>query len=187
MITGTRATVPATGFPNNGKSFDVALTNGETITADFVIQATGQKPNSEILASLPASSADGHVNPANGFIRVKPTMQLPDPKYPNIFAVGDVADTGAQKSVKAAGPQTETILNNIQALIEGKEAKATFTPIRPGIHMTLGKNRHVVFRNDPVNPDAEPQVLHHDEYVKIPYPSSQRLHLLTNSIADRKT
>lgn len=198
MITGARAVIPDTGFPADGRRFDVALTNGETVPADLVIQATGQKPNSEILASLPQSSpSESHINSTNKFIRVKPTLQLADPKYPNIFALGDVADTGAQKSVKAAVPQMETVFSNIQSLIQGQEAKATFTPVRPGIHLSLGKSRHAVFRNDPINPDREPTVIHHYEYVDITFPVEGPLPdfldttlasiLLTSSTAERKT
>ncbi|KAI5294171.1 hypothetical protein KEM52_004559 [Ascosphaera acerosa] len=187
LITGARVNVPST-VPNDGSAFQVSLTTGETLRTDLLIRATGQKPNTQLLTSLPSSSGEAWTNPANGFIRVKPTLQLDDPQYPNIFAVGDVADTGARKTVRAALPQITTVAQNVLRLIEGKEADQTFTPSPLGIHLSLGKTRNVVFR-DPAAEGGDPTVIDRDDGVddmsvvrmwnSMGYedPSPQQLHL----------
>ncbi|KAI5306755.1 hypothetical protein KEM56_007272 [Ascosphaera pollenicola] len=158
LITNARAKIPVT-VPDDGSTFDLPLTTGETITADFLIRATGQTPNTQLLNSLKPSSSEPLINPENGFIRVKPTLQLTDPKYPNIFSVGDIADSGARKTVKAALPQVSVVAKNILQLTEGREADKEFKPTPFGIHLSLGKTKNVVFR-DPATEGEEPTVIH---------------------------
>lgn len=59
------------------------------------IICTGQIPHSNILKSLSPESID-----ESGFVRVLQTLQLNDAKHPNIFAIGDVAATGAPKAAR---------------------------------------------------------------------------------------
>ncbi|PYI14306.1 amid-like NADH oxidoreductase, partial [Aspergillus japonicus CBS 114.51] len=146
-ITGARIVVPESGFPNNGTPFTVQLNNGTELTTDFVILATGQKPNNDLIRSLPASSPDSLINPANGFIRIRPTLQFQDPQYPNLFAVGDIADTGLRKAARPGGPQAAAVAHNIQAMIEGKKPEEVYPPFPMAIHITLGLKYNIVFRN----------------------------------------
>lgn len=145
------------------------LTNGGTITTEFVISATGQKANSELISSLPHSSpSESHVNPSNGCIRITPTMQLQDSKYPNIFVAGDIADTGGQKSVFAALDQVTAITNNVQALIKDEKPAATIAPFHPGIHISIGGKLSVTFHSphpERPNPEVEPEITYYHEYV----------------------
>lgn len=140
LITGSRVTVPPSGFPNDGSIFDVQLTNGNTESTQFVILATGQTPNNQLVADLKSSRPNGEsvVNPDNGFIRVKPTMQFLDEQYSNFFAVGDIADTGAQKAARPGSAQAAVVAKNIQAFIEGRAAEDTFVKGPGAIHLTLG-------------------------------------------------
>lgn len=78
------------------------------------------------------------INPDNGFLRIRPTMQLLDKKYSNIFAVGDIADTGAQKAARPGSAQAAVVAKNILSLIEGKKAEDTFVKGPGAIHLTLG-------------------------------------------------
>ncbi|RAL15884.1 amid-like NADH oxidoreductase [Aspergillus homomorphus CBS 101889] len=158
-ITGARIVVPASGFPNNGTPFTVQLNNGTELTTDFVILATGQKPNNDLLRSLPASSPDSLINPDNGFIRIRPTMQFQDPQYPHLFAVGDIADTGLRKAARPGGGQAAAVAHNIQAMIEGKKPEEVFPPFPMAIHITLGLKYNIVFRNpNPAEGKTEPEV-----------------------------
>ncbi|PYH40812.1 amid-like NADH oxidoreductase [Aspergillus saccharolyticus JOP 1030-1] len=158
-ITGARIVVPAAGFPNNGAPFTVQLNNGTELTTDFVILATGQKPNNDLIRSLPASSPDSLINPANGFIRIRPTMQFQDPQYPHLFAVGDIADTGLRKAARPGGGQAAAVARNIQAMIEGQKPEAVFPPFPMAIHITLGLKYNIVFRNpNPAEGKTEPEV-----------------------------
>ncbi|OQD63243.1 hypothetical protein PENPOL_c010G08862 [Penicillium polonicum] len=149
LITGSRVTVPPSGFPNDGRTFDVQLTNGTTESTQFVILATGQTPNNQPVADLKSSHPDGKsvVNPDNGFIRVRPTMQFLDEQYSNLFAVGDIADTGAQKAARPGSAQAAVVAKNIKALIEGRAAEDTFVKGPGAIHLTLGMKHNVIFRN----------------------------------------
>lgn len=100
LVAGSRVVVPPGGFPitndNQDDPFTVHLQDGRTLSADLVIQATGQTPNNHFIraglapAPAPASSpppepeteADSIINPANGFVRVRPTMQFLDARFP---------------------------------------------------------------------------------------------------------
>lgn len=130
--------VPPNGFPRDGESVEVELTNGTKLKTDFVILATGQRPNNSLVQDLSSSQPGSLINPDNGFIRVKPTMQLLDDKYPNVFAVGDIADTGVQKAARPGSAQAAVVAKNIQSLIEGQVPENKFTWGASGIHLTLG-------------------------------------------------
>lgn len=138
LITGSRVTIPSQGFPNDGTPFNVQLTNGDNVSTDFVVLATGQKPNNSLVANLEQYNPGSVINPANGFIRVRPTLQLLDEKYPNLFAVGDIADTGAHKAARPGIAQAAVLAKNVQALIEGRQPEESFVRGPAAIHLTLG-------------------------------------------------
>lgn len=140
LITGSRVMIPTGGFPNDGSTFDVELTNGTTESTEFVVLATGQTPNNQLVADLKPSTPEGLsvINPDNGFIRVRPTMQFLDEEYSNMFAVGDIADTGAQKAARPGAAQAAVVAKNILALIEGQNPEEQFVKGPGAIHITLG-------------------------------------------------
>ncbi|KAL1876729.1 hypothetical protein Plec18167_005137 [Paecilomyces lecythidis] len=164
LTTGARVVIPSDGFPNDGSTFQVKLTNGTEVEAGFVIPATGQTANNELVKGLPASASDSIINPQNGYIRVKPTMQFADEKYPNFFAVGDIADTGAHKAARPGAAQAAVVAKNIQALIEGRSADETFSWGPRGIHLTLGLKKNVIFRDPNVaEGETEPTIMWKDD------------------------
>ncbi len=55
----------------------------------FQIVCIGAVPLSAPLLALSPSSVD----PQTKYIKVKPTLQIADSNYANVFAIGDVADT----------------------------------------------------------------------------------------------
>jgi len=138
FITGSRAIVPPTGFPNDGQPFDVELLNGTKVTTDHAVLATGQMPNTAFLKGLEPSALDSLLNPSNGFIRVRPTMQFQDPKYPHLYAVGDIADSGAHKAARPGMGQAAVLAKNIVSMVEGREPTETIEITPPAIHLTLG-------------------------------------------------
>lgn len=96
-------------------------------------------PNTQYLADLPPSAPSTPlVNPENRFVRVRPTMQFADPAYAHLFAVGDVADSGAHKAARPAGAQAVAAAKNIAAMIEGREPVEENVVGPAGIHLTLG-------------------------------------------------
>lgn len=141
LITDARVKIPDGGFPQAGNSFEVDLTNGTSQSTQLVILATGQTPNNQLVAHLNASSPESPsiINTQNGFIRVRPTLQLLDDQYPNIFAVGDIADTGSQKAARPAAAHAPIVANNIRALIENRTPEEKYVKAPWAIHLTLGK------------------------------------------------
>ncbi|KAI0913418.1 hypothetical protein F4823DRAFT_577204 [Ustulina deusta] len=168
LVLGSRANIPADDFQHEtvsgGKPITVSLQNGSTVEADVVIPATGQTPNTEFLSTLPASSANSVINPANGFVRVRPTLQLQDPKYPHLFAVGDIADSGAHKAARPGAAQAQVVAKNILDLVEGREPSEEIEVTPPAIHLTLGLSKNLIFRNpDPSKGETEPWVIPRDD------------------------
>ncbi|KAF7592168.1 hypothetical protein BBP40_000655 [Aspergillus hancockii] len=147
FATGARVKVPAEGFPTQGEPFDVELTNGTKLSTEFVILATGQTPNNSLISDLAPSASESLINPENGFIRIRPTMQFLDEQYPNLFAVGDIADTGLRKAARPGSAQAAVVAKNIRAMIEGKKPEEVFPRMPAAIHLTLGMKYNVIFRN----------------------------------------
>ena len=75
----------------------------------------GMTPNNALLKAY----APDCVSKENGFIKVKPTMQIQDDKFHNIFAVGDVADHTDVKTGHFAWMQGLAALANIRKMIDG--------------------------------------------------------------------
>lgn len=70
---------------------------------------------------------------------MKPTLQVVDKNIPNIFAVGDIAETGANKAARPAMEQARLASRNILQLIQGRPAELeNYTFSAPAIHLTLG-------------------------------------------------
>ncbi|KAK5376330.1 hypothetical protein LTS13_005128 [Exophiala xenobiotica] len=160
LITGARVKIPPGGFSDNGSPFDVELTNGQKASTDFVILATGQSPNNTLVRDLDPDLPNAVINPDNGYIRVRPTLQFLDDKYPHLFAVGDIADTGAHKAARPGVAQAAVVAKNIQALLEGREAEEKYIPGAAGIHLSLGMKQNVIFRNpNKAEGETEPTVM----------------------------
>lgn len=152
FIGGSRVNIPSGGYPlgGTGSPLEVKLQDGQTLTADFVIQATGQTPNTQWLKDLAPSSPDSVINPRNGFVRVKPTLQFADPAYPHLYAVGDVADSGAHKAARPGAGQAVVAAKNIGSMIDGKEPEEQVVIAPAAIHLTLGLTKNTIFRNPDV-------------------------------------
>lgn len=130
--------IPSGGIPENGDKVQIELTNGDKLTTDMVIMATGQTPNNGLVAQLAESSGVSLVNPANGCIFVKPTLQLKSEKFPNIFSLGDIADTGSHKAARPGAQQAGVVARNIVSMIENGQPAEEFKPTPAAIHLSLG-------------------------------------------------
>ncbi|KAF4964254.1 hypothetical protein FSARC_7808 [Fusarium sarcochroum] len=122
----------------------LTLANGEERTWDLVIPCTGLRPRSDLLAThSPKSIA------SSGEITVKPTLQvghLPSSQQ-NMFAMGDVAQSGGAKQARAAMMQAEVVVKNILRLIKGKPAEHQYKPMyfEGALNLTLGKHAGVMY------------------------------------------
>ncbi|KAF4949227.1 hypothetical protein FSARC_13533 [Fusarium sarcochroum] len=149
LITGTRAVIPPEGFPTDGSTFELELKDGRKISTNLVIPATGQTPNNQFLKDLEPTSGHGILNPANGFIKVAPSLQFADPNYSNMYACGDIADSGAHKAARPGSGQALVVAQNIAAMIQGRQPEQKITVDPPAIHLSLGLTKNMIFRNPP--------------------------------------
>ncbi|KAI8893056.1 hypothetical protein BC833DRAFT_609717 [Globomyces pollinis-pini] len=137
--------------------------NGLEIECDLMIPCTGMSPNSELIAKLSPSSVD----PNNKYVKVKPTLQIVDDQYPNIFAGGDVCNIDQVKVGFAAFQHSYVVIENIFKLIRKDEPQRfarttnsffnclrmststdsvelkTHTPVLPQIGLALGSTTSV--------------------------------------------
>ncbi|KAK4553488.1 vacuolar protein sorting/targeting protein PEP1 [Recurvomyces mirabilis] len=158
LALGSRVRLPSGGFPTDGHPFDVELVDGRKIETEFAIICTGQTPRSEILSALSPESIN-----ESKFITTLPTLQIADPRHPNIFALGDVANTGAHKAARPGFNQALVVAKNILHL-ESKEPLEDydFKGMPAAIHLTLGIQKNVLFID---KRDGLPQAKHRDDGV----------------------
>jgi len=75
-------------------------------------------------------------------VRVQRTLQISDTAYPNIFAVGDVADTGAHKAARPALRQAPVVVENIEHMTKDEPLERYEIAEGPAIHLSLGIVSH---------------------------------------------
>jgi len=153
VVLGERVKVPEEGFPLDGSEFDVDLLSGNCLRADLVIRATGHTPISAPLRTLVPECIT-----VDGFISVRPTLQLADPSYPTIFAIGDVADTQNQKAARRAVQHAHVVAENIARLAAGDSdaALSEYSLVPWRICMSLGMTRQLNF-SDPATEVGDPE------------------------------
>ncbi|KAJ4128048.1 hypothetical protein NW768_008332 [Fusarium equiseti] len=162
VVTGTRAVIPDKGFPTDGSNFELELKDGRKIPTNLVIPATGQTPNNQFLQDLQPTPGYEILNQTNGFIKVTPTLQFADPAYSNLYACGDIADSGAHKAARPGSAQAAVVAQNIAAMVHGGSPMNTITVDPPAIHLSLGLTKNMVFRNPPKG-QTEPMVIWRDD------------------------
>ncbi|KAK8131558.1 FAD/NAD(P)-binding domain-containing protein [Apiospora sp. TS-2023a] len=119
----------------------VTLQSGRRIECDFLVNCTGQKPSSSIMAGL----APEVISPT-GTIRVKPTLQIQDEKLPNVYVCGDVAEVGIDNpNARSAMRQGMVVgLNVVRAATGGSPTKTYKLFWGDGvIKLTLGLDKSI--------------------------------------------
>ncbi|KAI8330792.1 hypothetical protein EDC96DRAFT_527965 [Choanephora cucurbitarum] len=115
QVLGDRVILPENGFPLEVKPIEVHTKGGKIIHGDLAIMCIGMKPNSGLLEVLSPKSIEKDTK----FVNIKPTMQIDDDRFPNIFAAGDVANHTDVKTGHYAWMQGLAALTNIRKMIEG--------------------------------------------------------------------
>ena len=118
LVTGDRANLASLSSHVyvSGEQTVVTVDKEFQVKADFIIRCTGSgAPYTEF---LPASLLN-----EKKFIKVKPTLQVDDAGFPNVFAIGDAANTGAPKKAYFTEGQAATVKANILAKIGGNPLK----------------------------------------------------------------
>ncbi|KAF9432450.1 hypothetical protein BGZ76_010794 [Entomortierella beljakovae] len=135
QILGDRVIVPEGGFVDDFKMIKVSTKNGKEIECDLQILCTGMTPQSDLLAKLSPSS----INPTNRLVMAKPTLQITDDEFPNIFTAGDVADLEDVKTGGAAWREAEVCMRNICKMISTPSKPLdTHNPMLPQIMLYYG-------------------------------------------------
>ncbi|KND86892.1 Apoptosis-inducing factor 2 [Tolypocladium ophioglossoides CBS 100239] len=133
----------------NRSKATVTLTSGRELECDLIVNCTGQKPSSEILANLSPSI----ISP-NGHIKVKSTLQVADVQLPNVYACGDVANTNTPNpNARSAMRQAAVVADNILLVARGKDPRNEYANYWPDgvIKLTLGLDRSVTHLGDGVS------------------------------------
>ncbi|KAJ7765027.1 FAD/NAD-P-binding domain-containing protein [Mycena maculata] len=168
VILGQRVKIPSSHFPVSGPAYDVELADGRLIPADIAVCFSSDFTPCRVVTAItqiscigatPLSSPIESLSPdlidKSGFIRVKPTLQIQDERYGNVFAIGDVAGTGANKNARSGAGQAQVAATNIKSLIRGDTAKEEYVPTPLAIHMSIGLWSWILFRN-PASPEDQP-------------------------------
>ncbi|KAF9343295.1 hypothetical protein BGX26_005968 [Mortierella sp. AD094] len=138
QILSDRANIPGGGFVDDFKMIKVTTKGGKEIKCDLQILCTGMTPQSDLLAKLSPSS----INPTSRLVKTKPTLQIADDDFPNIFTAGDVADLEDVKTGGAAWGEADLCMRNICKMIakpkiQSKELGA-HTSMAPQIMLYFG-------------------------------------------------
>ncbi|KAI8066192.1 uncharacterized protein B0P05DRAFT_589783 [Gilbertella persicaria] len=115
QVLGDRVILPPNGFPLEVKPIEVHTKGGNIIHGDFAIMCIGMTPNNGLLETLSPKSIDQDT----GFVKIKPTMQIADDRFPHIFAAGDVTNHTDVKTGHYAWMQGLAALTNIKKMIQG--------------------------------------------------------------------
>ncbi|KAF2647320.1 putative amid-like NADH oxidoreductase [Lophiostoma macrostomum CBS 122681] len=158
MVVGRRVKLPKSGYPVGGDVFDVELTDGTKIPADFAIICTDQTPQSEAVRSLSPNCIDDE-----GFVKVRATLQLQDEQLLNVFALGDIAATAAPKAARPATKQADVVTKNVVHLLDQEPLEKYEVTDPAAIHLTLGITKSVIFQNPSAASNDEPAVLNQDD------------------------
>ncbi|KAI0902926.1 hypothetical protein F4823DRAFT_340748 [Ustulina deusta] len=124
----------------------ILLQSGREILCDLVVDCTGQQPSSGILSELSPASIS-----SSGHLRVKPTLQLADDKFPNIYACGDVADTKTPNpNARSAMRQASIVAENILSVATGGKPQHKYENNWSDgvIKLTLGLTKSVTHYGD---------------------------------------
>jgi len=117
---------------------------GKAIEAQYVYQATGNVPNSNLVAAIDPSAIA-----ANGCIRIHPNLQVNStyPQLQHVFAMGDVADVREVKLLSNNFGHGSTVAKNVLSLIAGGQAAKQYKPHSPGSTVTLGKHNSLIYNS----------------------------------------
>ncbi|GAB5587394.1 hypothetical protein Unana1_02294 [Umbelopsis nana] len=144
QIMGDRVQIPDGGFPLQVKPMVLKTKKGKSIETDLAITCIGMSPNSDLLAKLSPET----INPSSKFVRVKPTLQIQDDRYPHIYAVGDVIESTDIKTGHYAWNQSVAALANIMKNItENADPESYVSKNVPLIKLSLGDKKAIMQTN----------------------------------------
>ncbi|PLS23399.1 NAD(P)/FAD-dependent oxidoreductase [Neptunicoccus cionae] len=99
------------------------LSNGQRISADLIFPVIGSRAATDILETLPGASKGNSR-------RIETDAWLRPSELPNVFAAGDVAETGDAMTVVGASRQAPWLEKTLVSLMDGKAVEDT-PPYKP--------------------------------------------------------
>ncbi|KAI1808940.1 FAD/NAD(P)-binding domain-containing protein [Daldinia bambusicola] len=117
------------------------LRSGKEIACDYLVNCTGQRPDSKLIAELSPSSIS-----ESGHILTKPTLQIHDDSLPNVYICGDVSETNTtHPNSRSAMRQATIVAFNVLSATEGKKPRDKYVPhwLDGVIKLTLGLDKSV--------------------------------------------
>ncbi|KAI3390550.1 hypothetical protein diail_9211 [Diaporthe ilicicola] len=137
---GQRPQVVPEGDEKTGKNATLVFPSGEVAKFSLVIPCTGQTP----ITGFMTNTFSECISKETGRILVTPALQIQSPEeiVDNIFALGDVAESGGPKMARAAQAQSLIVASNIVSLIQSAKAPSSYQPVMAlegAIKLTLGK------------------------------------------------
>ncbi|PTD06946.1 Apoptosis-inducing factor B [Fusarium culmorum] len=162
IIRGRLQELGVEGFPNRWFRIRAGAKGRPQDTDKPRHPSNWTNPNSQFLQNLQPTPGHKILNEANGFIKVSPTLQFADPAYSNLYACGDIADSGAHKAARPGAAQAHVVAQNIAAVVQGGKPTNEITVDPPAIHLSLGLTKNMVFRNPPKG-QAEPIIMWRDD------------------------
>ncbi|MFJ8083586.1 NAD(P)/FAD-dependent oxidoreductase [Streptomyces sp. NPDC096205] len=123
--------------PGRAKTFTVATTDGDELTADIWFRAHGVRVNGDYLAdgALTTRTDRGQV-PVTGTLAVR--------GYDHVYAIGDITDLAEAKMAGYAMQHARVAAANISAQLRGETPEAVYTPSPvPSVLLPLGPERGV--------------------------------------------
>jgi NADH dehydrogenase FAD-containing subunit len=112
--------------------------SGRVVESDLQILAIGQRHNHKLLTEMEPSLLS-----EKGSDNVRPSLQLAHLGYSNIFAIGDVANTGAINAGHIRIGQADIAVQNLVKLVEAggnipDSQLEKYVPSKPQIRITVG-------------------------------------------------
>lgn len=149
---------PQVQFGDNEKTGDnatLAFPTGQVETFGLVIPCTGQTPSTQFLTNKMSEC----LSDKSGRILVAPSLQIRSPEgtISNIFALGDVAESGGPKMARAAEFQSQIVASNVVSLIKSRPGLSSYQPVKQlegAIKLTLGKSAVALYSEDDSGDDA---------------------------------
>ncbi|KAB8209634.1 hypothetical protein BDV34DRAFT_18095 [Aspergillus parasiticus] len=134
---GVRTIMGERVLSDNAEDGNVTLSSGETLACDYLVKCVGQRPNSKLIQALSPESIS-----ETGHVKVRPTLQLSDTSFKNIYAAGDVVDIDNIKNGRAAVQQAQSVAQNIVRSIKSQNQLEYHPQWWEGmtkLHVGLGK------------------------------------------------
>ncbi|OQR98517.1 pyridine nucleotide-disulfide oxidoreductase [Achlya hypogyna] len=116
------------------KNKTLTTTSGTSIVSDVQLVCTGSSPNGQLIRTL-----DPTLTEPRG-IKVKPNLNLDDPRFPNIYVIGDASNHPSPKLAYIAGLQAKHLAKQLaRHLKRGTDLAPFRTPSGPaGLLLPVG-------------------------------------------------